>query len=306
MRFAALDFETATASRDSACALGVCLVEDGGIVEQAAWLIRPPGNAYHPFNTSLHGIGPADTADASSFADVITEAWQLLDGVPLVAHNAAFDMSVLRRGLDSSELDYPTTEYYCTLLMSRAHWPELPGYALPIVLAKCGLSHNHHEAASDAAAAAEVLLQIGRETGAKTLPRIASCLGVRPGRLHQCGYTPCKGPGPRCSKPGESKVSAIKVATDADPGHPFYDADVAFTGTLLCMTRPEAMKRVGNCGGRPRTTVSLRTEYLVVGTVEYRSLSTGAPSRKLQKALALRSDGAPLVMLSEAEFIQYL
>jgi DNA polymerase-3 subunit epsilon len=78
------------------------------------------------------------------------------------------------------------------------------------------------------------------------------------------------------------KVGSIEVSTDASPDHPFYDADVAFTGTLLSMERAQAMQLVAERGGRPRTTVSRFTEYLVVGSVEYKSLLTGAPSRKMQ------------------------
>jgi DNA polymerase-3 subunit epsilon len=305
MRFAAIDFETATPKRDSACALGVCIVEDSVIVEQTAWLIQPPRNEYHAFNISIHGITPEDTKHAPSFAEVASEVGRMLDGLPLVAHNASFDMSVLRNGCDTYALAYPQTDYYCTLVLSRVHWPDLPGYSLPLVLARCGMTHVHHDAGEDAVAAAQVLLQIANDTHESEIDALADSLGVTRGRLYGRGYEPCSGCARR-HRDSAFRVSDLECATDADPSHPFYDADIAFTGTLLSMTRPEAMRLVAERGGRPRTSVNRLTEYLVVGSVEYRSLETGEPSRKMKSALALRESGCPVVILSEAEFLEYL
>jgi len=306
MRFAAIDFETATGSRDSACSLGVCVVDDARVVDIREWLIQPPGNEYNAFNTQLHGIGPEQTADEPDFGQVIDMAMDYVDGLPLVAHNASFDMSVLRSGLDSCGRPYPTADYFCTLVMSRAHWPTLPGHSLPIVLAQCGMTHEHHDAAEDARAAAEVMLRIARDLDRGELVDAASALGVSAGRLERDWYSPCSGAS-SCRQPKDSfRLKSIEVATEADQSHPFFDADVAFTGTLISMSRPEAMQLVADRGGRPRTSVSRLTEYLVVGSVEYRSLLTGAPSRKMQAALDLRVGGAPIEILSEQEFLEYL
>ena len=94
IRFAALDFETANARPDSACALGLVVFCDGLPSREAYWLIRPPVEAgeFHPFNTRLHGIGPADVAEAPCFDTVWAQAGGLVGDLPLVAHNAAFDM----------------------------------------------------------------------------------------------------------------------------------------------------------------------------------------------------------------------
>lgn len=237
---------------------------------------------------------------------MISEAWEYISDLPVVAHNASFDMSVLRHGLDSCGLEYPTAEYFCTLLMSRAHWPELPAYSLPVLSAYCSVPLDHHSAESDAQAAAGVLLHMANECGQTELRKLARSLGVLPGSLYSCGYSPCS----RCSATSRPRpkvsIKDLVVNGDADPTHPFWDADIAFTGTLISMKREDAMQLVANRGGRPRTSVSKNTEYLVVGSVEYRSLVTGEPSRKMQKALELRNSGAPIVVLSEQEFLEYL
>ena len=83
------------------------------------------------------------------------ELWPILEGRiggrPVVAHNASFDMSVLRRELDHLGLRYPDLEYYCTLVLSRACcWPRLRGHRLPDVASHCGIAFHHHDAAGDA------------------------------------------------------------------------------------------------------------------------------------------------------------
>lgn len=163
MRFLAIDFETATASRASACAVGIALVDGGRIVASTAYLIRPPGNRYDAFNIGIHGITPAMTAKAAPFAPVMDAVLDQADGLPFVAHNASFDMSVLRAGFDALGRGYPQRDYYCTLLMSRSALPGLPDYKLPHVYAACGgCMQDHHDPRADAEACAEIALAIAR------------------------------------------------------------------------------------------------------------------------------------------------
>ena len=67
MRFAAIDFETASGARVSACSLGIAVVEDGAIVARREWLIRPPSLYFSPLQHSVHGITPEMVADAPEF-----------------------------------------------------------------------------------------------------------------------------------------------------------------------------------------------------------------------------------------------
>ena len=68
MTFSAIDFETATGYRHSACAVGIVTVENGEITDQYSTLIRPPGNEYWSGNIGVHGIRPKDTVRAPTFA----------------------------------------------------------------------------------------------------------------------------------------------------------------------------------------------------------------------------------------------
>ena len=95
MDFAAIDFETATAARDSACSVAVVEIKDGRVRQSFSALIRPPENRYNAFNIKIHGITPADTETAPDFAGVWPELAAHLENKIVVAHNARFDMGVL-------------------------------------------------------------------------------------------------------------------------------------------------------------------------------------------------------------------
>ena len=98
MTFTAIDFETAHASFP--CEIGLTVVENGQITESRSWLIKPACFPYmNPWNERVHGISSAELVDAPDFGTLWSEIHQYFDDRMLVAHNAAFDMSVLRAAL---------------------------------------------------------------------------------------------------------------------------------------------------------------------------------------------------------------
>ena len=66
--FVAIDFETATTRRDSACAVGLAAGCNGRVVLARTYLIRPP-TAQFTF-TDLHGLDCKDVHDAPTFAEL--------------------------------------------------------------------------------------------------------------------------------------------------------------------------------------------------------------------------------------------
>ena len=167
MQWAAIDFETANASRDSACAIGVALAEGGDITESRRWLIRPPTLEFDEYNVYIHGITPEDVTREPRFDAIWPEISEYVRGRTLLAHNASFDMSVLRATLDAYEVPYPDVEYLCTRVIAKKLWPgEMSSYGLPIVAAMIVIRLTHHDPVSDAEACAEIALHAVRETGA--------------------------------------------------------------------------------------------------------------------------------------------
>jgi DNA polymerase III subunit epsilon len=160
MTFTAIDFETATGSPDSACAVGIVTVENGIIVDEYVTLIQPPDNIYWYGNIMCHGIKPIDTMDKPTFDDLFPEIKKRIFGKTLVAHNERFDRNVLKKTMKLYGLYYDELEiadmWECTCKIYRAK-----GYK-PANLKYCAdqnnIPLNHHEALSDARACALLYL----------------------------------------------------------------------------------------------------------------------------------------------------
>lgn len=159
-RFAAIDFETACHGRDSACAVGVVIVEDGRIVERLYELIRPPSRQFA--FTYIHGLGWDDVKDARGFDAVWNDIAQALTGVAfLAAHNAPFDKGVLGACCARYAMPVPEQPFVCTVRLARAQWDIHPT-RLPDVCRHLGIALRHHQADSDAEACAHIVMAAER------------------------------------------------------------------------------------------------------------------------------------------------
>jgi DNA polymerase III subunit epsilon len=304
VQFAAIDFETATSQRASACALGVCVVDGGRPVAVRRFLIRPPENRYDPFNTMLHGIGPSDTARAAELAGVWEEAAALIGSRPIVAHNAAFDLGVLRDALLAANVPWPTLEVYCSLVLGRRAWPGLLSYGLTSLVKFCGVRlDDHHDPVADAAACAGITLAVCATAVADDLAIAAVNLGVHAGRLDGSLWDSC-----RANYLAGHNLARERIAAniEADPEHPLYGRTIVFTGTLDSMPRAQARLAAAHCGAHATTSVSSKTDYLVAGQADYRKFVDGERSAKTRHAEELLAAGHPIEVISEADFLTLL
>jgi DNA polymerase-3 subunit epsilon len=162
MRVATLDFETANSQRNSACALGVTLIDNGQILETNYWLFKPIGG-FDYMNVQVHGITHADVYNKPNFAESWPEIKNYLGDRLLIAHNAAFDMSVLRKTLESYGIEKPTSKYSCTMRMAKKLWPHHYNHKLDNLCRHFGFQLDHHNAASDALACARIGLELCKD-----------------------------------------------------------------------------------------------------------------------------------------------
>ena len=158
--FAAIDFETANNERSSVCSVGIVIVRDGKIVDKFYSLIKPEPEYYNYWCSQVHGLSLDDTMQAPVFPDVWAQIEPMIEGLPLVAHNKAFDESCLKAVFRVYQMDYPDYDFHCTCIASRKVWPEGP-HNLDIIAARCGYDlENHNHALADAEACAAIALQI--------------------------------------------------------------------------------------------------------------------------------------------------
>ena len=81
-----------------------------------------------------------------------------MDGRPLAAHNAEFDIGFIRAGCRKVGLDFDPT-YVDSLILAQNLLPELHKYKLDIVAEHLDLpAFNHHRASDDAATVGYMLI----------------------------------------------------------------------------------------------------------------------------------------------------
>ena len=160
--FAAIDFETANEFPSSVCSVGVVVVRGGAIADTFYSLIHPEPEYYQWFCQRVHGLCAEDTEDAPVFPDVWAQIEPLIEGLPLVAHNAPFDQGCLKAVFRVYRMDYPDYVFYDTLAASRRRFGRcLPNHQLQTVAAACGYDLlNHHHALADAEACAAIALAL--------------------------------------------------------------------------------------------------------------------------------------------------
>jgi DNA polymerase-3 subunit epsilon len=159
MRFLAIDFETANFNRDSACALGVVLVEDLKITKSESMLIRPPTRYFKPEFIKLHGITWSMVKEQPTFKQHWPAILKLIKHVDfLVAHNATFDIGVIMACCRTYRIATPLFKHQCTMLIAREKMKISP-VNLPNVCSELGIKLNHHDPKSDAVASAKIMIK---------------------------------------------------------------------------------------------------------------------------------------------------
>jgi DNA polymerase-3 subunit epsilon len=185
MNFTAIDFETANSSSASACSVGLVKVRDGVVVDKVAWFIRPPvgHNEFFYWNTKIHGIVEGDVADARSWNEQLPDLIAFADGDHLVAHNAGFDMGVIRAASAATFVDTPSFSYLCSLAIARKTY-HLDSYKLPVAAMAAGFEDfAHHDALADAEACAAIMVHAGRRHDADDLAHLAVLTGTKVGLI---------------------------------------------------------------------------------------------------------------------------
>ena len=183
--FTAVDFETANSFAASACSVGLVKVRDGRVVDEASWFIRPPSGYDHfsEWNTRIHGIVASDVDTAQQWHEQLGDLTEFADGDTLVAHNAGFDMGVIRAACAASAVDVPQFRYLCSLRVARKTY-NLDSYRLPAAAMAAGFEDfRHHDALADSQACAAIILHAAKRHGAATLSELAELTSSKLGLI---------------------------------------------------------------------------------------------------------------------------
>lgn len=119
---------------------------------------------------NIHGITPAELLNQPFPQEVWSEFSKFIGDVPLVAHNAQFDIRFIRKELHLAGLEL-NNRSICTLHLSREKFPFLPNHKLEtvarFVLGSIPADIKLHRAMGDARLTAEIWMKINPKIGAE-------------------------------------------------------------------------------------------------------------------------------------------
>lgn len=176
LNFTAIDFETANQYPESPCAVGLVKVRDGKIVDSLAMLFKPPSsfNWFSEFNIKVHGIRPSDVEDGAEWHEALPIMLAFIQDDVLIAHNAPFDMGVLRASAAAIDYELPQLRYLCSLAISRKTY-NLESYRLNAVAYAIGHEEfKHHDALADSDACARIIIHAANRNDAEDLEKLAT------------------------------------------------------------------------------------------------------------------------------------
>ena len=270
--FTAIDFETMTAERTSACAIGIVRVENCVITQKFYSLIKPIPDSRTKDNSFVHGITPNMVENAPTFEELWPAIKHYFEKQVIVCHNADFDTDVLDKVSDFYGIDFPIEDIIDTMQITHA------GLAQSCAMSNIPLP-DHHDALCDATACAMIVL---------------SCWGVdnfrnekkkdKPSGIDHSGKAIEKETlRPLCDEEIENKET------------PFFHKKVVLTGTLSAFPKREVIAGIlKQYGADINTSISRQTDIVIVGA--------GAGPSKMKKIHDLNASGCQIRVVEEPEF----
>ena len=164
-KITAFDFETPNRNADRACSIGVTVIERERITGSFEYLMDPE-TYFDDICISVHGITPADVEGAPCFPEVWEKIRYHFETGLVIAHNAGFDLRVLRQLCIHYGIACPDLRYADTLAISRAVLGRtVPNHKLGTLCGCFGIELDAHHAGSDSYGCAALYLRMLEKAG---------------------------------------------------------------------------------------------------------------------------------------------
>lgn len=188
LNYVAIDFETANTYANSACSVGLVRFIGGKEVASLHSLICPAKMYFIPeWTKEIHHISYDDVRNKPQFP----EAWNTLvapflahaPGLPLVAHNAAFDMNIIRSCMDYYGMPVPELYYFDSLKVAQRTWPELDCHRLTYLGEKFLITYKAHDALDDSRTCGKIIRLAAKTQKATDVESLLAACGLELRRL---------------------------------------------------------------------------------------------------------------------------
>ncbi|MFA6236223.1 MAG: 3'-5' exonuclease [Bacteriovorax sp.] len=140
------------------------------IIEIAAFKVTKEGDSIFttlinpeipipPFTTTIHNITDQMVQNAPKLVEILPEMKEFLGELPIVAHNAKFDLGFIVMGLQREKIKLSSALIYCSCKMSRVVHKEVANHKLGTLVEAFNIPLvNHHRALDDAYASLKIFI----------------------------------------------------------------------------------------------------------------------------------------------------
>lgn len=164
--FVVVDFEGANRFPDSICQIGLVVVKNNSVTVRKSFLVCPP---YRNFTaTRIHGIKFSDVRREPSFDRLWKKIKKYFEGQTIAAYSLSNDLNYLFATLERYKIPRPNFTAFDVLENVRACKKNdavletLENVQLATVAKKLGLTHDAHDAASDALVTAQIQIYLSK------------------------------------------------------------------------------------------------------------------------------------------------
>lgn len=221
-----------------------------------------------PFIVELTGITDEMLEGAPSNHEAVDSFLDFAQDLPIWAYNAGFDSKFINK---FTEVHRPFKDI---LALAKRAFPNLENHKLATVAKYLEISTDGaHRSIADCLISKEVLL-----AGIK--------FQIKNPDIYHHGF-----------KAGDYKPKEEGI---------FYGKSIVFTGALETMTRDGAANHASQYGFKIGSSVSKKTDYLVVGVQDLSTLAGHDKSTKQRKAEELIAEGGGIQILTETEFLRLI
>lgn len=262
-------------------------IRDNQVVDTFDTLVNPCCEI-GSFISELTGITDEMLADAPNIRDVLPVFYEFIGNDILMGHNVHFDVNFLYDNVEFFLGENLSNNFVDTMRLAKRLMKELEHHRLIDVASAFNIVvENAHRALADCYTTLMCYYKL-RE-------RVNEEYHNEDEFIVKCGsYCKC------------NFKELLAHSTKFDITHPLYAKNCVFTGVLEKMTRTEAAQIVIDSGGIIQSTVSKKTNYLILGNNDYCTTIKDGKSGKQKKAEEYKLQGLDIEIISENVFYEML
>ena len=241
------------------------------------------------FITELTGITNEMVEDAPPVSEAVLDFYKFIGEDIIVGYNVSFDVNFLYDNLKRCHDMILSNPWLNIQRIAKKLVPNLGSYAQTSVASYYGLSTEGAHRATIDCEITHTLFELFKKEIARSA---GGFQGFKDLFKHKQTYNP---------KSWHAK-DIVTDKTEFDTTHPLYNKVCVFTGKLEKLSRKEAAQLVVDLGGQFEDNVTKKTNYLILGNLDYAKSIKDGKSTKYKKAEQLILAGQDLQILSEDVF----